>query len=83
MLHIVGSAGSRERWQFWQTAVSRLLVAGVLAVIVVALSRNAMLAALVGLAELVLRPILGRLVRSAWRRWFLPPPQTYEWGEGI
>jgi sulfate adenylyltransferase subunit 1 (EFTu-like GTPase family) len=79
MLRVVGPAGSRERWQFWQTVVSRLLVAGVLALVVVALSRNAMLAALVGLAELVLRPILGRLVKSAWQRWFLPPPQTYEW----
>jgi len=48
------------------STLSRILNAAVLWVIVMALSNNFLLASVVSLAEVALRPILDRLVSLAW-----------------
>jgi sulfate adenylyltransferase subunit 1 (EFTu-like GTPase family) len=83
VLRVVGQPGSNERVQFWQIAAARLLSASALYAIVVALSRDLVLAVVVALAEIALRPILSRLVRATWQHMISPPVQTYEAGDGI
>jgi bifunctional enzyme CysN/CysC len=60
-------ANAEERVRFWQTMANRFLTASALYAIVVALSHDVVLAAIVALAEVALRPILSRLLKSAWK----------------
>ena len=66
---LIGNSGSMKRAVFWQRMAGRILRGLMLAIIVVALSGNWTLATVVGLADVVLGPILNRAVASAWRGW--------------
>ena len=66
---VIGNAGSTKRAVFLQRIAGRLLRSLALCAIVVALSDDWLLGAVVGLAEVVLTPLLNRAVASAWRHW--------------
>jgi len=66
---VIGYAGSTKRAVFLQRMMGRLLRGLVLFGIVVWLSGNWTLASVVGLADVVLGPLLNSAVASAWRHW--------------
>jgi bifunctional enzyme CysN/CysC len=66
LARLIGRTGGPERSLFWRTASGRLLGSAALWTIVAALSGNWLLANVVGLAEIVLCPIIGRLVMAVW-----------------
>jgi bifunctional enzyme CysN/CysC len=66
---VIGNAGSMKRSVFWQRMLGRILRGLAIVAIVVALSDNWTLAIVVGMADVILGPILNRGVASAWRRW--------------
>ena len=66
---VIGYAGSTKRAVFLQRMMGRLLRGLVLFAIVVWLSGNWTLASVVGLADVVLGPLLNSAVASAWRHW--------------
>jgi sulfate adenylyltransferase subunit 1 (EFTu-like GTPase family) len=66
---VIGYSGSMKRAVFWQRMTGRLLRGLALFGIVVWLSGNWTLASVVGLADVVLGPLLNGAVASAWRHW--------------
>ncbi len=66
---LIGNAGSTKRAVFMQRMTGRTLRGLVLCAIVVAVSDNWVLGGVVGLADIVLSPLLNRAVAAAWRHW--------------
>ena len=69
MHRLIGNSGSMKRARFWQRMAGPVLRGLILFAIVVALSDNWFLGAVVGVADVVLGPLLNRAVASAWRGW--------------
>lgn len=65
----IGNAGSTKRAVFMQRMMGRTLRGLVLCSIVVPVSDNWALGGVVGLADVILSPLLNRAVASVWRHW--------------
>jgi bifunctional enzyme CysN/CysC len=66
---VIGTAGSTKRAVFLQRMVGRILRGLVLYALVVVLSGNKPLGAVIGVADVGLSPLLNHAVASIWRHW--------------
>jgi hypothetical protein len=79
---VIGNSGSMKCALFWQRMAGRILRGMVLVAIVVVLSGNWFLGSVVGVADVVLGPLLNRTVSSVWRGWRHSRSRTEMLGAG-
>jgi bifunctional enzyme CysN/CysC len=69
-IHFINPMDSPRRWAFWQRVERTVIEALALFLVVFVLARNPWLAVAVTAADLLLRPIAGRLATWGWNRLF-------------